>query len=159
MAHAAKPSSQVFHGHGAVRPGYFRVWVDSLHSQGGLLRNAGSVHQGKLSRAVLVEGRKKRVFLSLDGRICSFRSSCERIWILLFYWICKSVGGRLVTSVSWGFGVSLALFSKVSSNAISQVSGMPGIQGTSALHRQGPKDNDFLGNSYFEVFTKFQLNI
>lgn len=31
--------------------------------------------------------------------------------------------------------------------------------GTSALHRQRPEDSGFLGNSYFEVFTKFQLNI
>lgn len=59
MAHAAKASSQVFHGHGVVWLGYFRVWVELLHSQGGLLRNAGSVHQGKLSRAVLLEEKKK----------------------------------------------------------------------------------------------------
>jgi hypothetical protein len=78
MVHAAEASSQVFHGHGVVWLGYFRVWVALLHSQGGLLRNAGSVHQGKLSRAFLLE-EKRRVFISLDGRICSFRSSWERI--------------------------------------------------------------------------------
>lgn len=55
----------------------------------------------------------------------------------------------------------MALFSKESANAVSEVSGVQGPPGEPLLSTDTrfPKDDDFLGNSYFEVFTKFQLNI
>lgn len=77
MAHAAKPSSQLFHGRDVVWLGYLGVWAELPHSQGGLLRKAGSVHRGHFSKAVSVE--EKGVFISLDGRICYFQRRWERI--------------------------------------------------------------------------------
>lgn len=56
--------------------------LNCLSPRGGLLRKAGSVHQGHFSKALSVE--EKGVFISLDGRICYFQRRWEPIWILFF---------------------------------------------------------------------------